>query len=111
MIRHPSTGNYVLWANRLPRDTPTTEAYRRAGFAVGVATNPAGPFVFPTDATDAMPSMDHAGGADFSLLQDGDEAYIAYGSWRPILTPVYSSLLLFPSLLPSLTLCSRSPAR
>ena len=26
--------------------------------------------------------MTHAGGADFSLLQDGDDAYIAYGSWH-----------------------------
>ena len=82
VIRHPATGNYVLWANRLPRDTPTTEAYRRAGFVVGVATKPEGPFEFPADEAEAMPAMDHAGGADFSLLQDGDEAYIAYGSWH-----------------------------
>lgn len=82
VIRHPRSGHYVLWANRLPRDTPTTEAYRRAGFVVGVSSTPEGPFHFPDDEVDAMPNMTHAGGADFSLLQDGDDAYIAYGSWH-----------------------------
>jgi hypothetical protein len=82
VIRHPASDNYVLWANRLPRDSPTTEAYRRAGFAVGVSARPEGPFTFPEDEADAMPTMTHAGGADFSLLHDGDAAYIAYGSWH-----------------------------
>eukprot|EP01051_Picozoa_sp_SAG22_P020876 SAG22_NODE_4387_length_1285_cov_1.333895_2_plen_59_part_01 len=46
------------------------------------SASPAGPFVFSALAADAMPVMAHAGGADFSLLYDGDEAsgdaYIAY---------------------------------
>ncbi len=49
VIRHPRSGQYVLWANRLPRETPTTEAYRRAGFAVGVSSRPEGPFTFPAN--------------------------------------------------------------
>lgn len=82
VIRHPRSGQYVLWVNRLPRDSPTTEAYRRAGFAVGVSSRPEGPFAFAEMEEDAMPTMTHAGGADFSLLQEGDDAYIAYGSWH-----------------------------
>ena len=82
VLRNPATGRYVLWLNRLPRDTPTTESYRRAGFAVGSAAHPEGPFEFAAEAAGAMPTMAHAGGADFSLLQDGADAYIAYGAWH-----------------------------
>ena len=41
-----------------------------------------GPFEFAAQAAGAMPTMAHAGGADFSLLQDGADAYIAYGAWH-----------------------------
>ncbi len=78
-----TTGSlYSTRSNRLPRDTPTTESYRRAGFAVGSAAHPEGPFEFAAEAAGAMPTMAHAGGADFSLLQDGADAYIAYGAWH-----------------------------
>ena len=84
VLRNPITKNYVLWVNRLPRDEPVVESYRRAGFIVGVSSRPEGPFWFPSEETDAMPRMQHAGGADFSLLFDKktNDAYIAYGSWH-----------------------------
>jgi hypothetical protein len=85
VLRNPKTKKYVLWLNRLPRAEPVTEAYRKAGFAVGSSSSPAGPFEFAASEGDAMPTMAHAGGADFSLLYDGDatgDAYIAYGAWH-----------------------------
>ena len=42
ILRNPTTGRFVLWINRLPRDTPTTESYRHAGFAVGTSEQPQG---------------------------------------------------------------------
>lgn len=68
VLRCPATGRFILWANRLPRAEPVVEAYKQAGFVVGTSTTPVGPFVFAASATKAMPSMAHAGGADFSLL-------------------------------------------
>jgi hypothetical protein len=84
VLRNPESGLYVLWANRLPRDEPVVESYRRAGFIVGTSANPEGPFSFPDNEADAMPVMAHAGGADFSLMYDPDsqDAYIAYGAWH-----------------------------
>ena len=84
VLRNPESGLYVLWANRLPRDEPVGESYRRAGFIVGTSANPEGPFSFPDNEADAMPVMAHAGGADFSLMYDPDsqDAYIAYGAWH-----------------------------
>ena len=77
-----STGVYSLWMNRLPRAEPIVEAYRSAGFCVGTSQSPEGPLTFPQDVLEATPIMAHAGGADFSLLQDGNRAFIAYGSWH-----------------------------
>ncbi len=84
VVRNPETGLYVLWANRLPRDEPVVESYRRAGFVVGTSATPEGPFAFAAAEADAMPTMAHAGGADFSLMYDPDtrDAYIAYGAWH-----------------------------
>ena len=79
VLRNPESGLYVLWANRLPRDEPVVESYRRAGFIVGTSATPEGPF-----SSFDMPEMAHAGGADFSLMYDPDsrDAYIAYGAWH-----------------------------
>ena len=85
IVYNKETAKYVLWVNRLPRrEGPVVNAYVEAGFAVGTSESAEGPFVFPDDENEAMPKMVHAGGADFSLLQDEEsgEAYIAYGAWH-----------------------------
>ena len=79
----PTTHNYVLWINHLPRTShrTVTDSYRQSGFVVGTSSTPTGPFTFAEDG--AMgPTMRYKGGADFSLLSVGDTAYIAYGSWH-----------------------------
>lgn len=81
IVFSPSTERYVLWLNRLPRATPIVDAFRQAGFVVGTASVPEGPFDFSTTVERATPLMAHAGGADFALLSVEDEAFIAYGAW------------------------------
>lgn len=82
VVFSPATRRYVLWLNRLPRATPTVEAYKQAGFVVGESDSPDGPFEFPATASEAVPRMAYAGGADFALLAHGEEAFIAYGAWH-----------------------------
>jgi hypothetical protein len=80
----------VLWLNRLPRldNQLVVKSYEIAGFVVGTSGAPEGPFQFEPNEDNAMVQMEHAGGADFAILQDDDDdgktnrAYILYGAWH-----------------------------
>jgi hypothetical protein len=93
IVRSARSGLFALRLNRSPRE-PIVEAYRAATFVVATAEHPEGPFTFALDAATAA----YSGTADFSLLQDGDKAFIAYGSrgnaairdgWRARVYPDY----------------------
>ncbi len=65
VIRHPSTGKYVLWINAY--DVPN-------GYHVLLGDSPTGPF-----REVALPTLVHKNGGDFGLFIDDDGAgYIAY---------------------------------
>ena len=60
---------------------PTVEAYTHAGFVMAQSASPDGPLELPATAQ-AMCRMAYAGGADYALLAEGDDALIAYRVWH-----------------------------
>eukprot|EP00943_MAST-04B_sp_MAST-4B-sp1_P006550 g6550.t1 len=90
IVYNKQSKKYVLWLNRLPRldNQLVVKSYEIAGFVVGTSDAPEGPFQFEPNEENAMVQMEHAGGADFAILQDDDDngktnrAYILYGAWH-----------------------------
>lgn len=79
ILQHPTTGEFVLWINRVPPAPTPLAGYPHAVYVVATAATPAGPFVVVTPNA----SVAFTGAGDFTIFLDHSTAqgYIAYDAW------------------------------
>ena len=76
VIRNPG-GLYLLWINHLPNASNPLIAYPDAAYVVASSDNPEGPFTVINEHV----NLGISGAGDFSIMVEGEQAYIAYDAW------------------------------